>query len=92
MTIHNIGEESGHTKDYSIFYFPKEKMVFEGDLAWIKKGAAPQKPDSRQVGLFNAIQKRHLGVETVIQVWPINKYSLKTKLPFADLEAAMKVQ
>ncbi len=92
MTIYHIGEESDHTKDYSIFYFPKEKMVFEGDLAWIKKDAAPKKPDSRQTGLYNAIKKRNLEVAKVVQAWPIAKYDLKSIFEFTDLEEAMKAK
>jgi len=91
MTIYLIGKESDHTQDYSIFYFPQEKMVFEGDLAWIKKDAALAKASSRQAGLYNAIRKRNLDVSTVIQSWPAVKYNLKSVFSFSDLEASMKV-
>ncbi|MFI5263060.1 MAG: hypothetical protein ACHQM6_00935 [Candidatus Kapaibacterium sp.] len=92
MSIYLIGKESDHTQDYSIFYFPQEKMIFEGDLAWIKKDAAPAKADSRQAGLYNSIKERHLDVTTVVQSWPVTKYGLKSTFQFAELEEAMKVK
>ncbi len=35
MQIINIGEYSHHTKDYLIFYFPEEKLIFEVNIIWI---------------------------------------------------------
>ncbi len=92
MTIYQIGKKSDHTLDYSIFYFPLEKMVFEGDLAWIKKDAAAAKASSRQAGLYNSIKERNLDVATIVQAWPVTKYGLKSAFDIADLENAMKVK
>jgi len=48
MKIYFIGKKSQHTNDYMIYYFPKEKMVFEGDLVWIKKDAKISKAGKKR--------------------------------------------
>jgi len=92
MKIFLIGKESDHTEDYTIFYFPEDKMVFEGDLAWIKKDGAISKPSSRQVGLYNSIKSRKLDVVTVVQAWPIKKYGIKSEFRFSEFEEAIKIK
>lgn len=46
MKIYFIGEKSEHTRDYLIYYFPKEKLLFEDDLVWI-----PRKGKVKKAGL-----------------------------------------
>lgn len=90
MKIYFIGNKSAHTNDYLICYFPKNKMVFQGDLVWIKKEGAVSRANPRQAGLFHAIKELSLEVETVIQSWPIQGYDIKTFIPFRDLEQSVK--
>jgi glyoxylase-like metal-dependent hydrolase (beta-lactamase superfamily II) len=92
IQIHYIGNESAHTNDYLIYYFPKQKLLFQDDLIWIKKEGAPKKASDRQAGLYNAIKRLGLDVETIIQSWPLADYGVKTVIPFADVEASMMVK
>jgi glyoxylase-like metal-dependent hydrolase (beta-lactamase superfamily II) len=91
MDIHLIGTKSEHTKDYLIYYFPLEKMVFEDDLAGIPEKGPIRKAGKRQTGLYNAIKDLKLDVTTVEQSWPVG-YGAKTEIPFSDLETAMTVK
>lgn len=91
MEIINIGEDSHHTKDYVIFYFPKEKVIFEGDLVWIPNdGRSPKKVSERQKGLYEAIRKLNLNVETIFQSWPIKQFNYKSEISFKELEESIK--
>lgn len=91
MQIINIGEDSHHTKDYAIFYFPEEKVIFEGDLIWIPSDGRPtRKVSNRQRGLYEAIKKLNLQVETIFQSWPIKEFNYKSKISFKELEESIK--
>ena len=92
MYIYFIGEKSKHTKDYLIYYFPKEKMLFQDDLVWINKTGEIKKSGDRQTGLYQAILSLGLDVETIIQSWPIADHGVKTVIPFQDLEASVKLK
>ncbi|UOQ51689.1 hypothetical protein [Hymenobacter cellulosivorans] len=92
MQIHCIGQQSAHTNDYLIYYFPSEKLLFEDDLVWIKREGGPRKASARQAGLYQALQALKLPVETVVQSWPVADYGVKTVIPFAELEQAMQVK
>lgn len=92
VKIYLIGEKSGHTDDFMIYYFPEEKIVFEDHLTWIKKEGDIEKAGFRQKGLYNAIKDLHLDVETVVQSWPTNKHQLKTVFPFSDLETSVNLK
>lgn len=92
MKIYFIGEQSQHTKGYLIYYFPKEKLLFQDDLIWIKKEGEPQKAGRRQVGLYNAIMELNLEVETIVQSWPVNDHGVKTVIPFKELKATVEIE
>ena len=86
LDVHHIGMQSGHTKDYCIFHFPKEKLLIEGDLVWIAKDEDLKKASAYQSGLYHAIKDRGLNVETVIQTWGASSGKYKMIIPFTDLE------
>jgi len=89
-----IGEQSHHTKDFMVFYFPKEKLLFEGDLTAIPKEGAPRKAGDRQEeGLYQAIKDRHMVVDTIVQQWPVSdRYPLKNIFSFAELEQSVQAK
>ncbi len=92
MKIYFIGKKSQHTNDYMIYYFPKEKLVFEGDLVWMKKDAKPAKAGKRDAGLYNAIKDMKIDVSTIVQSWPVNNYNIKTVIPFSELEESVNIK
>ncbi len=90
MQIFCIGAQSGHTNDYLVYYFPGEKLLFEDDLAALRKQGAPGKASARQAGLYQAIKARGLAVETIVQSWPVTEAGVKTIFSFAELEQSLK--
>jgi glyoxylase-like metal-dependent hydrolase (beta-lactamase superfamily II) len=89
MRIIFIGEKSGHTKDYLVYYFPQEKLLYEGDLAWIPKEGAVPRATKTQAGLHSAIKEAGIQVDTIVQSWRTGESKYKTRFTFAELEASM---
>lgn len=91
MEIYYIGKKSDHTVDYQVYYFPKEKLLFQDDLIWISKNGQPEKAAARQEGLYRAIKDLNLDVKTVVQSWPVSDYGVKTVIPFDELEKTVNI-
>lgn len=91
MIIYSIGDKSAHTKDYLLYYFPKEKLLFQDDLCWIPTDGPITKAGARQVGLYNSIMTLGLQVDTIIQSWPVTSHKVKTTFPFSDLEKSIQL-
>jgi glyoxylase-like metal-dependent hydrolase (beta-lactamase superfamily II) len=91
MRIMHIGKLSDHTEDYLIYYFPKSKLLFEDDLAWINREGELKPAGSRQKGLYDAIINLKIPVEQIIQSWPVQDYGVKTLFSFQELEQSVKI-
>lgn len=92
MVLYHIGEQSLHTEDYTLFYFPEDKTLFQGDMTSIKNNQPLSEAGDKQKALYNAIKKLNIEVNTVIQAWPWNsQYNIKTVIPFSELEESVKM-
>lgn len=92
LQIYFIGSKSAHTDDYLIYYFPREKVLFQDDLVWIKADKEIEKASKRQGGLYRAIVDLKLDVKTILQSWPVKDYGVKTIIPFSDLEKSINIK
>lgn len=87
MQVIHIGMRSAHTEDYLLFYFPLEKMVVHGDLAWIRMDGEISPASVRERGLYQAILDFGLDVETILQTWPTSeRHDVKVRYPMSALE------
>ncbi len=85
LEIYNI--ESLHTDEYFIFYFPRQKLMMNGDLLFYRPGKALS---DRSMKLCEAVQKLGLDVETYICTWPLKGYDTKNIVSKAEmLEACL---
>lgn len=91
MRIIHIGEMSHHTDDYLIYYFPEYRLLFQDDLAWIENNKPLKEASERQKGVYDAIKKYDLPVETIIQGWPVKAYDTKSIFTFNELEESVKM-
>ncbi len=85
VRIYHMGALSNHTNDYSLFYFPKQKMLFEDDLISIRN----QELNARGKSLVEYINSKQLEVTSIIQGWPTSKDNDQTYL-WKDLLALPK--
>ncbi|MEX0273214.1 MAG: hypothetical protein AB3N16_02440 [Flavobacteriaceae bacterium] len=71
MTLYHIGKKSNHTDDYLIYYFPKEKMIFEDDLVWIDEDTNKSNISELTSGFYQAVKDLNLQVDEVVQNWHV---------------------
>lgn len=83
LQIYNIGRTSAHTLDYLVFYFPKQNILFQGDLGLMREGRT-SKLWAGERGLIEFITTKKLNVERVLQSWPLSRNGARTDFPFAD--------
>jgi len=86
MTIHHIGKKSNHTNDYLIYYFPKEKLIFEDDLVWINDKTTKDNISELTSGFYQAVMDLNLDVYEVVQNWSVFDKSDKMIFKFSDIE------
>lgn len=93
MKIYHIGAKSNHTNDYLLFYFPSEKLVLEGDLAWIPADGTVTKASRPQKGLYQVVKELGLDAKTIVQSWPTEaEYGVKTIFSFEELEKTIHIE
>lgn len=91
MQIVHIGKLSKHTEDYLVYYFPKYKLLFQGDLIWMRNEAIPTAANPMQKGLYEAIIQNNLTVEEIVQSWMINNPRMKTIISFQELQKSVEL-
>ena len=65
----DIGNLSHHTDAYLVFWLPRAKLLFEGDLGYFADSKGEIKASSRAAGLLQAIDQEKLEPATVLQGW-----------------------
>ncbi len=90
MKIYHIGAKSNHTNDYLIYYFPKEKMIFQDDLVWIRDNTTKENLSKTTKGFYSAVKDLHLEVNEVVQNWHVFDKSKKMIFKFSDIERIME--
>lgn len=87
LEIYDIGEHSNHTPEYLVTYFPKLKLLIQGDLLWMRPDRPRHRASSRGKGLYTAIQERNLDVVTIGTT--INHENFLNWIPMATLAHAV---
>jgi glyoxylase-like metal-dependent hydrolase (beta-lactamase superfamily II) len=83
LEIYNV--ESGHTDEYFLFYFPRQKILMTGDLLFYRPG----KPLSgRSKKLCETMAKLGLDIETFYATWPLDGYGTKNVVSADEMRKA----
>jgi len=83
LEIHNV--ESGHTDEYFLFWFPRQKVLMTGDLLFYRPG----KPlAGRSKLLCETVKKLGLEPETLVATWPLAGYDTRNVVTWAEFKAA----
>jgi glyoxylase-like metal-dependent hydrolase (beta-lactamase superfamily II) len=80
----DIGGQSHHTEHYLVFWLPRQKLLFEGDLGFFTMDGT-LRASRRAEGLLQAIDAQKLAPETVVQSWPVR--GNPASVPMATLRA-----
>lgn len=66
----NIAEQSAHTFQYVVFYFPESGVLFEDDLGYFPTSGATR-VGPRLLGLEEELVQRGVTPARLIQLWPV---------------------
>jgi hypothetical protein len=66
----DIGKLSQHTDEFTVFYFPRQKLLFQAEIGWFTQNGQVR-PSKRAAGLLKAIDENKLDVERIVQSWPV---------------------
>jgi glyoxylase-like metal-dependent hydrolase (beta-lactamase superfamily II) len=69
VVLYDYGARSQHADEFTVFWFPRQRLLFESELGWGTAGGAPR-ASRRAKALLAWAAARHLDVETVLQGWP----------------------
>ncbi len=67
----DIGAASDHTDEYVVFYLPRQRLLFQGDLGWTATPDGGIRAGRRAAGLHAVIVDQRLDVQTLVQGWPV---------------------
>ena len=84
MAIYNV--ESGHTDEYLIFHFPRQKVLITGDLLFYRGPEQPLRGRSKQ--LCETVTKLGLEVEMMYVSWPLEGYGVHNSVGIDEFRAA----
>jgi glyoxylase-like metal-dependent hydrolase (beta-lactamase superfamily II) len=85
-TLDLIWLESGHTDDYLVFHFPKQKLLLSGDLLFYRPG---QPLAGRSKQFAETVLAQDLAFESVRCTWPLTGYETRNVVTRDELVAAL---
>jgi hypothetical protein len=65
----NIGERSQHTDDFLVFWFPRQRILFETEQGWFSRDGKTV-ASRRAAMLLQVLDDEKLDVERIVQSWP----------------------
>ena len=84
VVVIDIGAKSHHTDAYSVFWLPRAKLLFEGDLGWFASPGGVR-ASTRAAGLLAAIDEAKIAPARVVQSWTPG--ATAPALPLRELRA-----
>jgi len=89
LVLYDIGKRSHHTDEHLIVHFPKQEILFEGDLVnFRRKSIRPI--NLRGLGVYRSILSHKLKVKFIVQSWPL-RYTPRLA-PFSLMEKMVKMR
>ncbi len=83
LDIYNV--PSGHTDEYFLFHFPRQKVLLTGDLMFLRPGK-PFAGRSKQ--LAQTVARLGLAVDTYVASWPLSGYGTRNIVTAAEFAQA----
>ncbi|MCB9355075.1 MAG: MBL fold metallo-hydrolase [Lewinellaceae bacterium] len=68
------GASTGHTKEYLLFYFPEDKVLFAADLVLFYKNGIYNQGE-RALSVYKFIEGEKLPVERIFTGWPLHHFN-----------------
>ncbi|HEX7878437.1 MAG TPA: hypothetical protein VF720_03455 [Candidatus Eisenbacteria bacterium] len=88
MIAVNIAERSTHTDDFLIFWFPRQRVLFETEQGWFARDGKTV-ASRRAAMLLQVLDDEKLDVDRIAQSWPFESTdAVMTRSRLAELVAA----
>ena len=73
IEVLEVGEKTGHTEEFLMFYFPKSDILIAGDLVFFpEKGVRDQK--KRAYSIYETVKENKLKIKKIYTTWPIKDH------------------
>lgn len=72
VTAYEIGKNTGHSDEHLAYYFPKEKLLWTGDLVFFIQSGDVYPGGMRAKSLYSLIDKHKLDVSKIYTSWPLH--------------------
>lgn len=85
VIAYEIGKNTDHTQEHLVFYFPKDKILWTGDLLYFPNNGTISPSGKRGKAVFDLIKSKNIDVSKIYTAWPLNGQK-----PFISLEDLTK--
>ena len=85
VIAYEIGKNTDHTQEHLVFYFPKDKILWTGDLLYFPNNGVISPSGKRGKAVFDLIKSKNIDVSKIYTAWPLNGQK-----PFISLEDLTK--
>ena len=69
---YEIGKSTDHTQEHLTFYFPKDKILWTGDLLYFPDDGKIYPLGSRGKAIYDLIMSKKLAIDRIYTAWPLN--------------------
>lgn len=66
--------DTQHTNEYLLAYFPKQKVLFQGDLCFFPENGNITPATVREQAVWKVMERNRLDVEKIYGSWPLRGY------------------
>ncbi len=70
LVAFNYGERSQHTDEFAVFWFPRQRVLFEAEQGWFRVNGK-LRAGKRAVSLLAWMDEQKLDVDRIVQAWPM---------------------
>lgn len=72
VMAYEIGKSTDHTQEHLTFYFPKDKILWTGDLLYFPDDGKIYPLGSRGKAIYDLIMSKKLAIDRIYTAWPLN--------------------
>lgn len=72
VVAYEIGKNTDHTQEHLVFYFPKDKILWTGDLLYFPDNGKIYPAGSRGKAINDLIIAKKLVIDKIYTAWPLN--------------------
>ena len=72
VVAYEIGKATSHSNEHLAYYFPKQKLIWSGDLLFFRTDGKIYPAGGRGKSVYDLIQNQKLAVDKIYTSWPLH--------------------